>query len=283
MTNKRGPTKGFNDLIPREWTKRSRNVWRGLSPPREEYRKEHGATFPTELAERVIELYSAPGDPVLDPFMGVGSTLLAARKLGRAGIGIELVSRFVEISRGLLKQQTITPLPAQEVIQDDCRNVLKHVEANSVQLVLTSPPYANFIRRSVADRATTHKNSRIVQNNISRVKPYSDDPLDFGNLEYDDFLVELKPVLSDLLTVTRPNGYNVWVVKDYRDPQGGRPYIPFHSDLAALGQEVGFNYHDLIIWDQNEDRSLVLLGYPTVFYTNQNCSFLVVFRKPNEG
>ena len=40
-----------------------------------------------------------------------------------------------------------------------------------------------------------------------------------------------------------------------------------------------FKLHDLIVWDQNEQRSLVLLGYPSVFYTNQNCSFIVVMRK----
>ena len=47
--------------------------------------------------------------------------------------------------------------------------------------------------------------------------------------------------------------------------KNGIPYIPFHSDLAMLGEQVGFKYHDLIVWDQNEQRSLVLLGYPSVF------------------
>jgi len=49
--------------------------------------------------------------------------------------------------------------------------------------------------------------------------------------------------------------------------------------LANLGEEVGFKLHDLIIWDQNEQRSLVLLGYPSIFYINQNCSFIVIMRK----
>lgn len=58
------------------------------------------------------------------------------------------------------------------------------------------------------------------------------------------------------------------------------PYIPFHSDLARVGEESGWLYQDLIVWDQTGQRRLVLLGYPSVFYVNQNCSFIVVFRKP---
>jgi len=74
-------------------------------------------------------------------------------------------------------------------------------------------------------------------------------------------------------------GYSCWVVKDYRDTKNKIPYVPFHSDLARAGEEVGWKYHDLIIWDQTGQRRLVLLGYPSVLYTNQNCSFIVVFRK----
>jgi DNA modification methylase len=226
-------------------------------------------------------MYSNKGDLVFDPFAGVGSTLFACKRLGRKGIGIELVHRFCQIADKHLKQKTLTEDYPQKMICDDCRNLSKHVEPNSVQLVLTSPPYANFIRRSVEDRLRTHKTSKLVLENVSRVKPYSEDPRDFGNLGYDEFLAQLELILRDLYTVTRPGAYNVWVVKDYRDPQQGKPYIDFHSDLAHLGQKIGFAYHDLIIWDQNEDRSLVVLGFPSIFYTNQNCSFLVVLRKPN--
>ena len=146
--------------------------------------------------------------------------------------------------------------------------------------MLTSPPYANFIHRSVKDRKTTHKNSLLVIENFSVVKPYGDDPRDFGNLEYDNFLKETKELMKKLLIVTKPGGYNVWVVKDHRDPQRGKPLIPLHVDIAKIGEEVGFIWHDLIIWDQNEQRRLVVLGYPSVFYVNINHTFLVVLRKP---
>lgn len=274
----------FNGLTAKEWAARSMNVWRGLSSSRAKSFLKHGATFPQKLVERVLEIYSKEGDLILDPFLGTGISLLAVRKLKRKGIGIELNPEFYKIAENFFKQKTIDFYEEEnkeqiKIINDDCRNMLKYVEPNSVQLIITSPPYANFIRKSIKDRNTTHKKSKIVIDNRSVVKPYSNDERDFGNYEYDRFLKELKPVLKLCYHITKLGGYNVWVIKDYRDTQNGIPYIDFHSDLAHLGQEVGFKYQDLIIWDQGEQRKLVILGYPSVFYTNQNCSFLVILRK----
>ena len=64
--------------------------------------------------------------------------------------------------------------------------------------------------------------------------------------------------------------------------QAGLPLFYINSRLTGnrFVSLPGFLYHDLIVWDQNDQRSLVLLGYPTVFYVNQNHSYLVVLRKP---
>ena len=273
---------GFNELTPKEWTKLSKSVWpaREVSSPRKWYHLEHGATFSVALAERVIKIYTRKNDLVLDPFAGVGTTLIAARNLGRRAIGIELYEKFTSIAKQLLAQKTLIETPEQAIICGDSRNLLNWVSPNSVQLMLTSPPYANFIHRSIEDRKKTHKTSWLTSKNKSVVKPYGKDLRDFGNLPYDKFLEEVKKLMKKLIIVTKPGGYNVWVVKDHRDPQRGRPIIPVHCDFARVGEEAGFIYHDLVIWDQNEQRNLVLLGYPSVFYVNINHTFLVVLRKP---
>jgi DNA modification methylase len=274
----RQKSRTFNGLSAKEWASMSRNVWADVSSPRQKKHIDHGATFPEKLAARLIRLYSRPGDLVLDPFVGTGTTLEACLATGRNGIGIELNGEFCRAARRTIGQAGAgTKI---EVINDDCRNLGRHVEEGSVQLMITSPPYANFIQKSVGDRAKIHKKSMIALANNSRVKQYSEDQRDFGNLPYDQFLREMKGLITALYAATKPGGYNVWVVKDYRDTKNGVPYIAFHADLARLGGECGFLFHDLIVWDQNDQRSLILLGYPSVFYTNQNCSFLVVFRKP---
>lgn len=279
--SKRKPLIGFNGLSPREWALLSKNVWNDLSSPRNKHQIEHGAVFPLKLAARLITIYSRIGDEILDPFAGIGTTLIAAQNSQRNAIGIELNPRFAAIAERWLAEnrQLFSQEYSYRIINDDCRNLLSHVSPNSVQLTVTSPPYADFIRKSVADRKKTHKTSLITYDNNSTVKPYSNDNRDFGNLAYAEFLEQIKCVLHANYEVTAKGGYSVWVVKDYRDTRNRIPYVPFHSDLARVGESIGFQFHDLVVWDQTQQRSLVLLGFPSVFYTNQNCSFLVVFRK----
>ena len=269
----------FNGMTAKEWASAGRNVWNDLSSPRSAKQLLHGATFPEKLVNRIISIYSRKGDLVLDPFLGTGTTLEACRNTGRNGIGIELNERFYSIARGITGQRTLLSPVNLKAIKGDCRDVLNFVEPGRVQLMVTSPPYANFIQKSEDDRQKTHKNSVLTGENNSRVKRYSGMAEDFGNLEYDDFLLNIKGLMKKLLVVTKKGGYNVWIVKDSRDTKRGIPYVAFHSDFARAGEEAGFKFHDLTVWDQNEHRRLVLLGYPTVFYTNQNCSFIVVLRK----
>jgi DNA modification methylase len=71
--------------------------------------KQHSAAFPSALPSWFIELFTNPGDIVLDPFMGSGTTLEAASALGRAAIGIDLSPEFVAQFRtrlGLSQEET---------------------------------------------------------------------------------------------------------------------------------------------------------------------------------
>lgn len=269
----------FNGLTAREWTLLSKNVWDDVSSARKSKHLEHGATFPEKLVTRLIQMYTKEGDLVFDPFLGTGTTLEACRNSNRNGIGIELNEQFARYSEDIINQASLKRSISLKAVNDDCRRLLEYVKEDSVQLMVTSPPYANFINKSVEDRKNTHKTSLIKTENNSVVKPYSDKKEDFGNLSYQEFLIELKKLMEKLFLVTKKGGYNVWIIKDSRDTKNNIPYVPFHSDLARIGEEVGFKYHDLIVWNQNAQRALVLLGYPSVFYTNQNCSFLVVFRR----
>ena len=269
-------------MTAREWTQASKSVWtaKDVSSPREPHHKEHGATFPVSLAEAGIQRYTAPGDTVLDPFLGVGDTLIACRNLSRRGIGFEIYERFCTITKKILMQNTLIESNIeQHVYNTDCRNLDQYVAADTVQLTFTSPPYANFIQQSVRDRHTTHKNSRLVSKNNSVVKQYGIDKSDFGNLEYPEFMESVTKLMKTLYRVTKPGGYNVWVVKDHRMAKKKIPYVPVHSDIMKAGEDAGFTMHDLVIWDQNDQRALVVLGYPTVFYHNINHTFLVILRK----
>jgi len=68
----------------------------------------HSAAFPVELPSWFIKLFTREGDVVLDPFMGSGTTALAAKRLKRKYVGIELKPEYVQIAKDRLKQEDET-------------------------------------------------------------------------------------------------------------------------------------------------------------------------------
>lgn len=275
--------KSFNGLSTQDWTKNSRSVWNDVSSPRSKNALKHGATFPKKLSDRIISIYSSKNDLVLDPFLGTGTTVLSALELSRNAIGFELSDEFYnialeslrEIERDLFNSTNMN----YSIIHGDCVELIDKLENNSISLTFTSPPYADLIHKVIDDRHNRHKKSAFVINNNSTTRIYSNHEKDLGNMEFESYMKAVKNIMKKLYLKIKPNGYNIWVVKDYRDTKNKIPYIDLHSNIAQAGMEAGFKYHDLIIWDQNERRKLVLLGYPSVFYVNQNHSFIVVLRK----
>lgn len=296
----------FNRLTQTEWAKKSRSVVSFGFEARNDFKIFHGATFPSSLAQYYIEVYTKPYDTVLDPFLGTGSTIEASINSNRNSIGIELNPEFFDRIQPALENKIIKEnrhflvkrelkdnkirsvyLTQNDVnidnkinvayFNDNCMNMDKIITPDSINFTFTSPPYADFIQQSLKNRID--RTDKLLVECNSSIRKYSDSPDDLGNsLNYREFLVKLKPILEKNLIVTRTGGYSAWVVKDYRD-KDDRSYIDFHSDLAHLGREVGFKYHDLIVLDQNEHRKLFSIGYPSVFYTNMNSNFIVVFKK----
>ncbi len=76
-------------------------VWNGLTG---ESTKHHPAPYPEELAYRLVRMFSFVGDTVLDPFMGTGTTLLAASRTGRNGIGVEIEPKYVKMAEARLEK-----------------------------------------------------------------------------------------------------------------------------------------------------------------------------------
>lgn len=282
IANQRNRT--FNGLTAKEWAGRSRSVWNDVSSTREKKHLDHGATYPEKLCDRLIEMYSREGDTVLDPFLGTGTTVLSAIKNRRMAIGIELTDRFYSVAENEIANRELE-LNANgvklsyQLFKGDCTDMLNQIEADSVQLTITSPPYANLIHMVVDDRQKRHKKSKFVEENNATTNVYSMDQRDLGNMDMTDYLVSVEQIMKEIYRTTKEGGYNIWVVKDFRDTRNGIPYVDLHSKIANAGEKAGFKYHDLIIWDQNERRKLVLLGYPSVFYVNQNHSYMVVMRK----
>lgn len=214
--------------------------------------------FPAALAGRLIECFTQRGMVVLDPFVGIGSTLLAAKQTGRRGIGIELNPAYAEIARQRLKTKGLFDAEEEvecEVHTGDARRLLDFVPAGSVDLVVTSPPYRNIL----LEKRTADYNP---------VRHYGDEDNDLGKIaDYNQFLEELQKIFALVYETLRQGGYCCVVVMDIRKKDR---FYPYHAELAWKMQDIGFVWDDLIIWDRRQEyNNLRPLGYPHVFRINK--------------
>jgi DNA modification methylase len=260
------PRRRCNELDGRRWLQNSISVWSDIRKTPEEARLGHPAMFPQMLDERLIETFLPPaGELVLDPFAGSGSTLLAAERMGRRGVGLELSAEYVDLA-----QRRLSALrngePRAALHQASASEVLAYVERDSVDLCITSPPYWDILnQRRTAD--------------LKAIRHYGNQAGDLGVIsDYGEFLNALTAVFGEVLVALRPGAYCCVVVMDLRKKDR---FFPLHSDLATRLAGIGYIFDDLIIWNrQSEYNNLRPLGYPSVFRVNKVHEFVLLLRKP---
>ena len=87
-------------------------IWIGLTGAST---REHPAPYPAELAERLIRMFSFVGDTVLDPFMGTGTTNVAAARCGRHSIGCEIDAHYFDMAERRIREETAGLFSAVEI------------------------------------------------------------------------------------------------------------------------------------------------------------------------
>ncbi len=92
-----------------------RSIWTGVTGAST---RNHPAPFPEELAQRLIRMFSFVGDTVLDPFMGTGTTTVAAAKWGRHSIGVEIDPHYFELARKRISQDTTSLFSCAEILAE---------------------------------------------------------------------------------------------------------------------------------------------------------------------
>jgi DNA modification methylase len=263
----------LNDLSGKEWAQFSKSV-QEYPDTRTKKQRLHGAAFPMSLAKQQISIYTSKGQIVLDPFVGVGTTLDACAALGRRGIGVELNEAYVSLAAADLED-----FPEQTLISGDSLHLDRYLEPESVDMVITSPPYGNLLKQVKGAFAYKwQEHSRITP--ITNPLPYSDDPRDLGNMPYPEYLSAITTAMMHTFNAMKPGAYAVWVVKDFRAVKEKIPFVPFHMHISDCAVQVGFKLWDIQIYDQTRFRPLVCLGYPSKnYYLNIGHSYILVFRK----
>jgi DNA modification methylase len=270
----------LNDLDPKSWLLFQKSWFIHNPPPRRKEVLRHPAKFPETLAKEFIEFFTKRKQVVLDPMVGIGSTLVAALESGRHSYGVELNQEYADIARQLTQEKR-DKLGSQadeldaEVINGDANHIvecLANYHLPPIDYVLTSPPYWDMLH--VRGAQTQEERRSSTQLDVV----YSHHPQDLGNIrDYQVFLDRLVGIYADLKALLRPKAYLTIIVKNVK--KGGKIY-PLAWDLA---HELGkfYTLKDERIWCQDNQR-LAPYGIGNAWVSNTFHHYCLQFRNDAE-
>jgi DNA modification methylase len=266
------PRNPLNDLTGKDWLLLSRSFWVSEAAIEDRDAYNHPAPFLVGDIQKLISLFTKREMTVLDPFAGSGSTLVAASKLGRRSIGIDLNKEFQKFAKSRLERLGATQW---KYLVGDALDVLDKV--GEVDYILTSPPYHNILRNN--GKGIRHNNGKAFRRGArDGVLYYTDHPNDLGNFDlYEDFLAALYEIMRKAISHLRIGRYCTIIISDFTVE---RREVCVLADIARLMERAGFEFVGTTVLLQTV-KPLFPFGYPYAYKINHHHHYLTSFRRPN--
>ncbi len=264
----------LNNLTGKEWIKFSKSWFIHKPPRRNKNELLHPAKFPESLVEEFISFFTKPGDWILDPFMGTGSTLIAAGNLERNAIAVELSKSFFKITIDRLKKEQfknkIFPLNGSS---ENLKSLLLTKGLNKIKFdyTITSPPYWNQLERnSLRQKLRTNKGLTTI---------YSKSKNDLGNeKDYESFIERQAKIFDQVFDLTKPNGYLTIITNNIYSNSKLYP-LAFDTAVSLTKRKSkSWVLKDEKIWLQ-DDKPLIALGVNSAWVSNRHHQYCLIFRK----
>jgi hypothetical protein len=188
--------------------------------------------FIPQIPHQMLLRYTKQGDWVLDPFVGSGTTLIECRRLGRNGIGIELLPEIAEQAGKLIESEPNPHAIQTPIVNADSRTInwRKILHTHSVQqcqLVILHPPYHDVV-------------------------PFSDNPNDLSNAQdVDMFLSMFREVVANVSPVLEKGRMLVLVIGDKY--QRGE-WIPLGFQCMQRVLEHGYTLKSIVVKNFDQTR-----------------------------
>ena len=189
--------------------------------------KNYPGRFPPIIPKILIEKYTKNGDFVLDPFVGGGTTLVEAIKLGRNSIGFDINPKAIALSNEkIMKIQRKNIISRAEIC--DANNLI--LKDNSIDLIVTSPPYWNIIT-------------------------YSSEKKCLGNSKhFNQYLEGLERSIEEMFRVIKPQKYCCIIIGDAVE---GWKFHPLGYNTQLIFEKIGFSLQRVIIHIQSRTNSFL--------------------------
>jgi DNA modification methylase len=274
-----GRSRGFysgrnrlNELTGKEWVYWSKSVINRPYPPSLQHRlrSRHGGQKPPELCADLIRLFTKGGGRVLDPFAGVGGTLLGAALCGRQALGIELNPEWVRIYRRVC---ALEGLPEQRLECGDSRDKLRDLAAEGLRfdLLLTDVPYWRMDQARRSTGAFKRVGEAQRPRRASKLQAFNDrEPR-----SKEEWLEGLQAVFGAALGLLEPRAYVAVFIGDMY--HGGRLHF-LSAELAAALEALGLTLKANLIW-YDVSKSLHVYGYQYEFIPSMIHQSILVLRK----
>ncbi|MCK4477898.1 site-specific DNA-methyltransferase [Candidatus Bathyarchaeota archaeon] len=258
--------------------------------PRSKTELYHPAKFPEELIEPFIEFFTKPGETILDPMAGTGSTLIAAARTGRNALGMDINQEFVNVSNERLLSQMPTRLDKWipqgdrdhpphnnkldiKMVQGDAMKIMENPTCKRMTFdyCITSPPYWSVLRNRGSEYQKSRRKRRLLQY-------YSNDPNDLGNIDnYERFLEALKEVYAQVATLLKPRGLLTVIVKNVKREHVIYP-LAWDLTLRLCGKRGNYDYLGNTLWCQ-DDVKIRPFALGIVWVSNIFHHFCLHFKK----
>ena len=184
------------------------------------HKNNYRGNFAPQVPRNLMEMYSEEGDSILDPMVGAGTTLIEAKLLARHALGIDINPDAAKLAEESLNFAHHPPTK-QKVMVGDARD-LSFLKDDSIDLIITHPPYMNIIK-------------------------YSDGqlPADLSNISsLPKFCDEIEKVAKELFRVLKQDKYCAILIGDTRK---GKHFVPLAFNVMQRFLTVGFVLKEDII------------------------------------
>ncbi|MFE3186846.1 TRM11 family SAM-dependent methyltransferase [Streptomyces violascens] len=175
----------------------------------------HPAKMLPQIAAHAIRTYTKPGDLVLDPMCGIGTTLVEAVYLGRHALGTEYEPHWAHLAEQNLRRADAQGATATGAVYcGDARRLTPLVPAafhGLVDLVVTSPPYGASVHGQVRSSRETGE-----QGVVKKHYRYSHDPGNLAHVGLDTLLQAFTDILTQCRHLLRPGGHAVITTRPWR-------------------------------------------------------------------